>query len=112
MPGLLKKLWKDKKQILEGISNSLFIREEVEKVAIYREERCQDCEFYDSSGSSPKVVLKGKPACSICGCNIKFLTHSLSSKCSRHEIGLEPLWIEELTEEEEKTLPNDHIQPE
>lgn len=103
----LKKIWKDKTKILEGITNTLFIKEEVEKVALHRQAICQEntCGFYDPQGQSEKAVIKGSPACSICGCNISLLSRSLSSKCSLYEIGKEPLWEEELTKQEEQTLP-------
>lgn len=110
---MLKTIWKHRKQILEGTLNSIFTKDTVEQVANWRTEICETniCGYYDSEGISPKVVLKGSPACSICGCSIHLLTRSMSSKCSLHEIDLSPLWDQELSEDEENNLNNGPVQP-
>ncbi len=50
------------------------------------------CRYYDAQGSTDKAVIKGKPACAICGCNIAFLTSLPESRCSLHELNQTPLW--------------------
>jgi hypothetical protein len=105
MKGRLKKIWQHRGLILEGILNSVIVSQEIEDVASSRESICKTCPHYDPKGESEKVFVKGSPACSICGCNITFLTHSMHSQCSLHEIGQEPLWLPELTKEEEESLP-------
>lgn len=58
-----------------------------------RESICIGCEYYDHEGKTKNVVIRGKPACSLCGCNIKLLTSSKESDCSRkEELNQEPLW--------------------
>jgi len=76
-------------KILNGVFNYFFgsrIRRR-QRMAI-----CTGCEYYDQKGEGEKVVLKGKPACSICGCNVKLLTSCTDCVCSREDIGLTPLW--------------------
>ena len=103
----LRKIWKEKSKILEGVVNSVFIRQEIEKVAITRQAICENntCGYYDKEGSSENTFIKGSPGCGICGCNIRFMTHSMSSQCSLKDLGLTPLWKAELTQEEEDSLP-------
>lgn len=96
----LKEVWQNKQKILQGISNYLLEKigqGKASKMAKNRILICQSnkCGFYDKFGESSKVFIKGKPACGVCGCNIKLLTHSQDSKCSLWEIGQEPLWLEE-----------------
>ena len=64
------------------------------KVAQERKTICQSnkCGHYDKLGEGDKAYIKGKPACGICGCNIKFLINSMESHCSLQDIGQEPLW--------------------
>lgn len=50
------------------------------------------CGHYDKDGSGPNAFVKGKPACGVCGCNIKFLTSLPESTCSLQDIEQEPLW--------------------
>ena len=102
----IKKLYKDRHKIVEGISNLVFLKKEVNRIAAQRDSICQSnvCGQYDKDGSSEKAFIKGSAACAICGCNIRLLTHSLHSECSLHEIGQEPLWKMVLTEDEEDSL--------
>lgn len=88
----------------------------MERIAEKRLKICQSnkCRLYDARGEFPITFVKGKPACGACGCNAKWLTHSLSSDCSLRFQGKEPLWVAEMSEEEEnkfreKTgIKNDH----
>jgi len=70
------KIWKSRGQIIEGITNSIFKREDVEEIAKER----------DKGG---------------CGCSLSLKTRSLSSSCP-HPNGAK--WSAELTQEEEDTL--------
>ena len=40
------KIWKSKGQILEGVTNSIFKREDVEQIAKHRMEICLFCDLY------------------------------------------------------------------
>lgn len=95
------RIWKSKQQIIEGISNSIFKKEDVEQIAQDRMNICLSCDLYtdDSNGC---MVAGTHPCCNQnkggCGCSLGFKTRSLSSAC--------PLghWQAELTQEEEDKL--------
>ena len=63
-----------------------------------------DCGFYDHTGTSENVFIKGEPACGGCGCNKKLKTHCLSCHCYLQDIGKLPLWDAEMSEKEEDAL--------
>lgn len=100
----LKKIWKNKTKIIEGIWNLWFPSQYVEKIAKHRLAICQSnvCGLYDPIGSDIKCFVPGSGCCSGCGCNDKYKTHSLASYCYLKDIGKEPLWDVEMTEKEEK----------
>ena len=91
-------IWKNRKQILEGILNKLFKKVNVEKIASKREVICKKCPFIDHTGY--KCLVPGTdPCCSKCGCSLQFKLRSLSSTCGDTE---NPRWFAEMTEEEEE----------
>ncbi len=93
---LLKKIWKNKKEILEGIKNSVLKNEFVEKIAFLRNDICNQC-----SSKGKKCAVKGTaPCCNECGCSLTFKTRSLSSECPLGK------WKSIVTEEEEEKLDN------
>ena len=95
------KLWKTKGQILEGITNSIFKKEDVEAVAEYRMHICKNCKLYDEKGEGC-MVPGTQPCCNEkkggCGCSLSLKTRALSSDCPLKK------WKAELTEEEEDLL--------
>jgi hypothetical protein len=96
----IKKIWKNRAQILEGIKNSVFKQEHIELIAAERQSICDKCELIDLKGD--KCLVPGtKPCCGECGCSLEFKTRSLSSHCP-HPKG--PRWDAYLTEEEEDSL--------
>ena len=94
----LGKIFKNRKQILEGIKNRVFKNEHVEAVAKERwEQHCVRCEFLDREGS--KCAVKGtQPCCGDCGCSLGLKIRSLSSSCPQGK------WDALLTDEEEGEL--------
>lgn len=95
----LIEIWKEKGKILEGIKNSIFKKENVEEIANYRNSICVSCEHIDIEGS--KCFAPGtQPCCGVCGCSLKFLQRSLSSKCEAGK------WDAVLTEDEADALDN------
>ena len=94
-------LWKSKGQIIEGITNSIFKKEDVEEIAQQRLQICKQCALYDVHGEGC-MVPGTQPCCNEkkggCGCSLSLKTRALSSEC--------PLlkWKAELTEEEEDQL--------
>ena len=95
------KIWKHKGQILEGIKNSIFKKEDVEAVAEYRMFVCRNCDKYDETGDGC-MVPGTSPCCNEklggCGCSLSIKTRSLSSECPFKK------WKAELTQEEEDQL--------
>lgn len=77
------------KHILEGITNSVFVKEEVEKIAKARYELCQVCPknskvIKNSENPDPgKYFSKKRPDehCSMCACNIHAKVRSLHTSC-------------------------------
>jgi hypothetical protein len=93
---ILKKIWENKSQILEGITNTIMKDEFVEKVAKSRRLICDEC-----SNKGKKCAVKGTaPCCNLCGCSLTFKSRSLSSECPDGK------WDAILTEEEEDKLDN------
>lgn len=95
------KIWKSKGQILEGLANSIFKREDVEEIAQQRMQICTKCALYDVQGKGC-MVPGTQPCCNEkmggCGCSLGMKTRSLSSDCPKGH------WKAELTEEEENQL--------
>ena len=95
------KIWKHKDQILEGIKNSIFKKEDVETVAEYRMFICKNCDLFDETGKGC-MVPGTQPCCDEtkggCGCSLSLKTRSLSSECPLKK------WKAELTEYEEDLL--------
>lgn len=98
------RVWKSKGQILEGIKNSIFRKDDVEEIAESRMTLCKNCDLYDETGTG--CLAPGThPCCNQdkggCGCSLKFKTRSLSSSCP-HPNG--PKWDAEISQEEEDLL--------
>lgn len=100
---MLNTIFKNRKQILEGIKNSVFKKEHIEQIAEQRLQICKTCSNYDESGDGC-LVPGSQPCCNIktggCGCSLKFKTRSLSSACPLNT----PLWEALLTTEEENKI--------
>jgi hypothetical protein len=91
---ILKTIWENRKQILEGITNSVIRDQTVEDIAQLRYSICYEC-----SSKGRKCVVKGTaPCCNECGCSLAFKTRSLSSECPLGK------WDAIATEEEEDKL--------
>ena len=76
----LKEIWKNRKQIIEGIKNSVMRDAFVEQIAAERSEICNVCVRKDDEGKS--CVMPGtQPCCNLCGCSLSFKLRSLSSDC-------------------------------
>lgn len=95
--GKLGKIWENRKQIMEGIKNSVIRDAFVEKVAEERRKICDGCIRKDDEGKSC-VVPGTQPCCNLCGCSLSFKTRSLSSECP------DLRWHAVITEEDEDKL--------
>jgi hypothetical protein len=95
------KIWKTKGQILEGVANSIFKKEDVEEIAKSRMEICHFCDLYTEDDKGCMVAGTG-PCCNQelggCGCSLKFKTRSLSSECPKGH------WKAEVSQEEEDMI--------
>lgn len=76
------------KHIIEGIKNSVFVKEEVEKIAQARYEICKSCPKISSNRNEKffdpgKYFSKVRPDehCSMCACNIHAKMRSLHTAC-------------------------------
>ena len=100
---MLKQVFKNRKQILEGIKNNIFKKEHVEEIAFQRLLICTECDHYDIRGEGC-LVIGTAPCCNKntggCGCSLSLKTRSLSSACPLTV----PKWDAVLTEEEENKL--------
>lgn len=94
MKNTLKLIWDNRKQIIEGITNSVVRDETVEEISRLRYDICDSC-----SSKGRKCAVKGTaPCCNECGCSLTFKTRSLSSECPLGK------WGAIATEEEETKL--------
>ena len=94
MRNTLKLIWENRKQILEGITNSIVRDETVEEISALRFTICNEC-----SSKGRKCAVKGTaPCCNECGCSLNFKTRSLSSECPLGK------WDAIITEDEEEQL--------
>lgn len=95
------RIWKAKGQILEGVTNSIFKREDVEQIAEERMKICFFCDLYTETDKGC-MVPGTQPCCNQelggCGCSLKFKTRSLSSECPKGH------WKAEMTQQEEDLL--------
>lgn len=92
-------IWKNRKQILEGIKNTVMRDEFVEKIAAKRQKICDSCVRKDVEGASC-IIPGSQPCCNLCGCTLKIKLRSLSTDCPDLK------WGAVITEEEEDELNN------
>jgi hypothetical protein len=95
------KIWKNRGQIIQGIANSVFKKEDVEEIAKQRYDVCVNCHLHLSDGEGC-TVPGTHPCCNEklggCGCSLYIKTRALSSECPLGK------WEAELTEQEEDLL--------
>tara|TARA_R110002020_G_scaffold473877_2_gene703827 strand:- start:219 stop:506 length:288 start_codon:yes stop_codon:yes gene_type:complete len=90
----LKKIWKNRKEIYEGIKNAIIRDVIVEDIAEKRLVLCNEC---PSKGDECEVPGTA-PCCNECGCSLAFKIRSLSSECPLEK------WKSIITEEQEDKL--------
>ena len=72
----------DVKGIITGLTNSIFIKEEVEKVATYRLAICNTCEHFSPNIKKKGLqVLRKDKFCADCGCNMHLKVRDLAMQC-------------------------------
>jgi hypothetical protein len=89
------------KGIIGGLYNSIFIKEEVEKVAKERLNICDHCE-YNSENAKLRGYKTIRPDvyCTDCSCNLKLKTRYLSESCPREK------WMAVASDEEDEKIQN------
>lgn len=104
----LKLAWENRKDIVEGFYNTyISLDKEMEQEAQRRKAICESniCGHYDKEGKPETSAIVGKPACSICHCNIELMVHSMEKSCSLGQLeGQHPLWDAITTNEQEKEV--------
>jgi len=96
MGSSLKDIWKNRKQILEGITNAVIRDEYIEDVSKLRMELCNVC-----PDNGDECVMPGtSPCCNLCGCSLSFKTRALSSECPAGK------WKALMSEKQEDKLDN------
>lgn len=99
----IRKIWRNRKKILEGVTNTVFKKQFVEDVAANRMEICKACDEYDGECQVPGTG----PCCGACGCSLKFKVRSLSSACGLLEKGKKPLWLPVVKQADEDKIRED-----
>lgn len=71
------------KGILEGAWNSVFVKDEIEKVAKQRDDVCRGCAMNSDHAKRFNKYKTFRPDfhCTVCGCDLHMKTRSLSSSC-------------------------------
>jgi hypothetical protein len=77
MKNTLRIIWENRKQIVEGITNSIIRDETVEEISRLRYSICNEC----SSKGTECAVPGTAPCCNECGCSLGLKTRSLASDC-------------------------------
>jgi len=90
----LKTIFHHRKQIVEGLINTIIKTDSVEAIAKARFDICRECKEIDRTGEHC-MVSGTQPCCKSCGCSLALKTRSLSSGCP------EGHWGEVLTEKQE-----------
>ena len=98
--GTLGKIWKARKEILEGAFNSVKKNEFVEVTAEYRLNICKACDYYDGECAVPGTG----PCCGACGCSLGVKIRSLSTVCGAIQKGEDPKWLPVLRQKDEDKL--------
>jgi len=85
------------------VKNTLFKKEDIERIAARRMVVCNACPLLDKEGT--KCMVPGtQPCCGECGCKLSFKTRSLSSSCP-HPDGSK--WTAITTQEKEDEIYKD-----
>ena len=90
----LKDIWKNRKEIFEGIKNAIVRDSLIETIAEKRSLICNDCDRMGNKCAVPGT----QPCCNECGCSLSFKTRSLSSDCPLEK------WQALVSEKEEDKL--------
>jgi hypothetical protein len=72
-------------KLIQGLNNSIFIKEQVEAVSRYRLDICNTCKHYSPNADRTKMTFLQKARrdkfCTDCDCNMYLKSRSLAAKC-------------------------------
>ena len=84
-------IWNNKRLIIQGLCNTIFKSDPVEKIARERLLICRTCLLYDGKGTNCSMPGT-QPCCGECGCSLALKLRSMDSSCP-HPDG--PKWAEQ-----------------
>lgn len=103
----LQKAWENRAHIAEGLWNTYISHnQEIKDEAARRLSICEanTCGYWDSTGTSDKLLVKGKPGCTGCGCTGEYKVACMSCDCTLKELGQTPLWEAIMSREQEMDI--------
>lgn len=99
----LQLAWTNRAQIADSFYNTYInSKPEIEAEAQRRKSICESnvCGYYDAEGKPETSAIPGKPACTICHCNIDAKSMCTFCWCALKDIAQEPLWDVIMTKEQ------------
>lgn len=102
-----QKAWENKGQIVEGLWNTWVSNDKEIKAEAYRRIticKANTCGYWDETGESEKLVMRGSPGCTLCSCNGAIKTATMSAYCPLKDHEQTPLWDAVLTIEQEQEI--------
>lgn len=91
----------DIKGILEGINNSIFVKDSIEKIAEERISICRTCPYNSEvARANGDSIMRKDEHCLNCGCNLHLKTRALSAQCPLTP----PLWTSLASNEESQKI--------
>lgn len=79
---LIRKAWKNKKQIVEGLTNTIFHKPALDTIISQRLQQCRNCNFYSENAKKTGYKTRRPDIhCINCGCNIELKTSCMSCSC-------------------------------
>lgn len=90
----------DFKGLMEGLKNSIFVKEEIEKLAKERTDICKGCSHNSDHQKQYNNYKTLRPDfhCTVCGCDLHMKTRCLACACPINK------WLAQMTEDEEIQL--------
>jgi hypothetical protein len=100
--------WRNRASIAEGFYNRyLSMNTEIKQEAARRKAICESnrCGYYDAEGKPETSAISGKPACSICHCNIDIKVSCMYCWCALEDLQVNKM--KEMEQREELSLDID-----
>lgn len=95
----LKDIWQSRKAILEGIKNTVFPNESVERIAEYRLSVCATCNYHSNNAKSRGYITSRLDVhCTYCSCPLATKARALSKGCPINK------WTAVLTADQQSRL--------